>query len=142
MSRWKIVVLLLYAGLSAATIMAAVLLYWTLVTPRVLTVNNGPVPVRPTTQAADQLVFLNVNYCKNVKVTGTVRRTLVSKTVRIVLPIQTDNGPTGCTQVDVPLLIPKQIAPDTYTVHIEVTYQVNPLKQVIETIDSQPFTIQ
>lgn len=132
---------IIYIGLLALSISVGVVLYWLYAPTKVLHIHNAPFPVRPTTQKADALVFLDAEYCKLLPVTGTVRRSLVSSTVRIMLPLQKDNSPEGCVNSQVPVLIPKQIVPDTYTVHIEVTYQVNPLKQMTETIDSQPFVV-
>jgi hypothetical protein len=131
-----------YLFLLFMALTAGLTLYWLYGPSEVLQVHNSPVPVRPTSQKADQLVFLIVNYCKLQAKPGTVRRALVSSTIRVMLPIQTDNGPTTCTQVDAPLLIPKGIVPDTYHVHIDVTYQLNPLRQVTESLDSQDFVVE
>jgi hypothetical protein len=132
----------IYVGLFVILAAGGSVVYWVYAPSQVLQVHNGPVPVRPQTQRADDLVFLIVNYCKLRNIPGTVRRYLVSSTVRIPLPLQTDTGPVACTQADVPLLVPKGVEPDTYHVHIDVDYQVNPLKMVTERIDSQPFTVQ
>lgn len=131
-----------YGALSILALGVGLVLYWLLGPAKVLDVRNGPVPVRPSVQKPDQLVFLVVNYCKLQPATGTVRRFLVSSTVRIPLPLQTDSGPKTCQQVDVPLLIPKSVVPDVYNVHMDVQYQVNPLRSIIETIDSQAFTVE
>lgn len=105
-------------------------------------IKNGPVPVRPQTQKADQLVFVGVNYCKTQDIAGTVRRTLISSTQRLVLPIQSDAGPVTCQQVDAPELIPKGAVPDKYHFHFEITYKVNPIKTVVESFDSEDFVIE
>ncbi len=134
--------IIIYLFLVVMAISAGTFLYWSYSDGRVIRVNNGPVPVHPPAQNPDQLIFLTVNYCKLRSGTGTVRRTLVSSTVRIMLPLQTDSGPKGCQQVDVPLLIPKGVVPDTYYVHIDVDYQLNPLRKVTDSFDSQKFTVQ
>src|SRR6266487_5932106 len=117
---------IIYGFLVVLGLTTGILLVWIYAPAQVLRINNGPVPVRPTTQKADELVFLIVNYCKTSSVTGSVRRSLVSRTVRIMLPLQTDNGPKTCQQVNVPVLIPKQATPDRYHLHIDAVYQVNP----------------
>jgi hypothetical protein len=135
--RIVVTVFLLVLVFSLATV-----LYWLYGPDQVLKINNGPVPVHPTTQKADELVFLTVDYCKQQSVKGTVRRYLVSDTIRIPLPLQTDSGSKGCQHADVPLLIPKGVIHDIYYVHIDVIYQLNPVRQVTNSLDSQHFIVQ
>lgn len=134
--------LIVVAFLLVFAVVNGTVLYWLYGSDKVLNVKNGPVPIRPTTQDSDDLVFMIVNYCKLQGVDGVIRRSLVSTSVRVILPLQSDTSPKTCTQADVPLLIPKGVVPDTYYVNVQIEYQINPIKKVIETFDSQAFTIR
>lgn len=124
------------------SIITAIFVFWSVQSSNVLEIKNGPVPVRPAVQRPDELIFLNVDFCKTQDVSGVVRRFLISDTVRIPLPLQADNGPKSCQHIDAPLLIPKQTAPDKYHVHFSITYKINPIHEVIEEFDSQTFAVQ
>lgn len=138
---FKLTKYLLYTMITAIGLMTLVLVNWTLQPTGVLKVHNDPVPVKPSTIEADNLVFLVVNYCKVAKASGVVRRTLVSNSVSIVLPLQTDDTTPTCQQVDDPVLIPMSATPDTYFVHFDVEYQINPLRHETDSFNSQKFKV-
>lgn len=117
--------------------------YWVVQAQDVLEIKNAPVTVRmiKDTPQVKGVVVLHVDYCKKVDADGQVRISFVSDSTEVFLPVSTDRGEPVCREADVPILIPENITPDTYHVHFRVEYQVNPIKDVIEEFDSQPFEI-
>lgn len=116
-----------------------VLTYWAYQSKDVLKVNNEPFPVRKT----GEVIVLNVDYCKNLKVKGDLRMSFLSATSESFLPIAKEDGPKGCRQVDFPILLPKDLPPDTYRVKFRVVYEINPIKKgVVSEFQSQEFSVQ
>jgi hypothetical protein len=118
-------------------------LYWQLASNDVLEVRNNPVPVRSVRPhpSADGVVFLKVDYCKKVRASGLVRTSFVSPTREYFFPVSHDREDPGCHNTEIPVPVPHEVPNGTYHVHFRVTYQVNPLKSVVEEFDSKPFEV-
>lgn len=130
-------------GLVMTALAAALLLYWSFADEEVLTVNNAPFPSRTVTSEIDRYVILNVDYCKNIEVTGKLRMSFVGKTSEVFLPIVDEKLPEGCKITDAPIAIPKDITPDTYKVRFRVVYDINPLKQdIVSEFESREFEVK
>jgi hypothetical protein len=131
------------AGLGVIAFAVGIFLYWSASGSDVLEIKNTPVPVRTIREhpTAEGVVILHVDYCKNVTATGRVRTSFYNSSREVFLPVSTDYQQPGCYDVEVPVLIPKDIPPGTYRVKFRVIYQVNPIKQVIEEFDSKPFQV-
>lgn len=120
------------------------ILYWASASNEVLKINKQPFPTRTIREhpTAGGVVFLTVDYCKNVDVTGSLRISFVSQSREVFLPVTAERGPKGCDEVEIPILIPKDIEPDTYRVKLRVSYDVNPIKQgIVQEFYSQPVII-
>jgi hypothetical protein len=123
----------------------AQVLFWSYQPTNVLDIHNAPFPVRTIREhpTANGVVILKVDYCKNIDVEGRLRLSFVSQTREIFMPASRERGPVQCAEVEVPVLIPKDIPPDTYKVKFRVTYDINPLKrQVLQEFESKPVTIE
>lgn len=140
----KVAMFITIGLLMLGVITVGLLAFWTLAPDDVLTVKNNPVPVRTIRDhpKAGGVAILDVNYCKNIKATGTVRPSFISTDREIFLPTYQEKQDPVCREVEVPVLIPRDIPPGMYHVHFRVTYNVNPLKSaIIETLDSKPFEV-
>lgn len=119
-------------------------IYWTLSSSEVLVLKNLPFPAQtvPATAATDGLIELKVDYCKKVNATGIVRISFVSNAREVFLPIAPDKQPAQCLNTNIPIIIPKDLPPDTYHIHFHVVYKVNPLKTTTQDFDSKSFTVK
>ncbi len=121
-----------------------VLFHWAIVDENVLVVKNSPFPVRTIREhpTANGVVLLNVDLCKNTDAKGSVRTSFVSETREVFLPLAEENIPKGCFNRELPVLIPKDLAPDTYKIKFRVTYDLNPLKKgIVDEFESKEFTV-
>lgn len=136
---WVVVGALVVIGISIA-----IFLKWSFASDNVLVVNNSPFPVRSVRPHAESngVIILNVDYCKNVNIKGQVRTSFVSSSREVFLPVSDENQATGCHQTEVPILIPKDLPPDTYKIKFRATYDLNPLKKnVVSEFESQQFRV-
>jgi len=118
--------------------------YWAVQPSDPLTIKNAPFPARTIRKepTADGVIILTVNYCKNSNASGTVRTSFVSESREIFLPTAAEHIPKGCQSMEVPVIVPKDIVPDTYKIKFTITYKINPLKTAeVKTFESQPFQI-
>lgn len=122
-----------------------VFLKWSFADTSVLEVRNSPFPARivpDTSGKTGGIVFLNADYCKNSSLEGTIRISYVSASREVFLPITPEKLPKGCDNSEVPVIVPKDLAADTYKIKFRVTYDINPIKQdVITDFESQPFKV-
>jgi hypothetical protein len=136
----KVVVVALVATALAILLM----LKWAVASEQVLTVNKQPFPTRTIREhpTAGGVVFLTADFCKNEDVKGELRTSFVSETREVFLPISREMSEKGCRTVELPVLIPKDIEPDTYRIKMRITYDINPLKQnVVQEFYSYPVII-
>lgn len=144
MKKSKIINRLLIGALTLAFIGVGVILYWLNQPTDVLEIKNAPFPVRTIRETAhrDGVVILKIDYCKKIKATGRVRTSYVSKTREVLLPISEDKQEPACREVELPVLVPRDLQPDEYRIHFRVIYDINPLKRAepIE-FESQPFKV-
>lgn len=118
--------------------------YWATANTDVLKVNNEPFPTRTIRNhtVAGGVIVLEVDFCKNLDVNGDLRISFVSLSREVFLPETREDNEKGCRKEEVPILIPKEIPPDTYVVKFRATYDINPLKQdVLQEFESLPFEI-
>jgi hypothetical protein len=122
----------------------AIILDWSFANENVLVVKNSPFPVRTIREhpEANGVVILNVDYCKNVDIKGRIRTSFVSETREVFLPLSDENIPKGCETREIPVLIPKDITPDTYKIKFRATYDINPLKRgIVSEFETQEFVV-
>jgi hypothetical protein len=142
-SKW--ITKLAFLGLAVIALTMGVFAYWAAETGDPLTITNAPFPVRTIRQepTPDGVLILTVDYCKNSNVPGKVRTSFVSATREVFLPVGEEHLPKGCHKnVEVPVIIPKDLLPDTYKIKFRTTYNINPLKsEVVKEFESRSFTV-
>lgn len=120
------------------------MLKWSLVSTDVLVVHNAPFPVRTIRQHAEQggVVILNVDVCKTSSVVGKTRTSFVSSSREVFLPVAEERLGKGCIKTEVPIVVPKDLSPDTYKIKFVSTYDLNPLKKgIVNSFESKSFQI-
>lgn len=135
---------LIVLALVIAAAIIGVFGYWATQDTEVLKVRTQPFPTRTIREhpTAGGVVFLAVDYCKQYNVDGRLGVSFVSASREILLPTTEEDSNEGCVSREIPVLIPKDIAPDEYVIKLQTTYDVNPLKQgVTDTFLSEPFII-
>lgn len=131
-----------YVFFSVLVVLMGVLLYWAIYPTEVLRINKLPVPVTiPENIKSGRILMLKFDYCKYTPAEGVVERTLVSDRNVITLPTYKDQSAPGCDVIDVPTILPYTIIEQKYHIHYKVTYQVNPLREIVEEFDSAPFVL-
>ena len=142
--RSKFVNYVVVAALVVIAIGLGVIFKWAAANENVLEVRNEPFPVRTIREhpTAGGVVLLNVDICKNTDIKGSVRTSFVSQTREVFLPLSEESIPKGCLQREIPVLLPKDLLPDTYKVKFRVTYDLNPLKKnIVDEFESKEFVV-
>lgn len=132
------------AALVVIAIGIGIFLKWSFQDEKILEVKNSPFPVRTIRDhpTSGGVIILNTDYCKYQEIEGNLRVSYVSDTREVFLPIAKERGPVGCQKVEVPILIPSDIPPDTYRIKFRVTYDLNPIKKNVEVnFESQPVQV-
>lgn len=97
----------------------------------------GPVVVE-----AGSEVLVQSSYCKNHDTISTIIRREFHDDLVFQLPDTMTNAPKGCgTRFSTPLKIPSNLPPDTYTLYFTFVYQINPLRSVNYTFETNEFTV-
>lgn len=134
-----------YSALAVIAAVIVIFAYWTIQPSDPLQITNSPFPVRTVHQASssDNILILTVDYCKKDDATGTVRTSFVSNSREVFLPLGKEQMSTGCKHnVEVPVLIPKDLPADTYKIKFRTSYDINPLKRgIVQDFESRPFTV-
>lgn len=131
-------------ALVAIAISLGVFLSWSFASENVLEVKNSPFPTRsvPPEASANDVLILEIDYCKNTEKQGLVRASYVSETREIFMPIQREQYDKGCFKQDIPVIIPGDLPEDDYVLKFVATYEVNPLKRNVQVqFESQQFHI-
>lgn len=141
----KIAAKIVFFALFLIAAIIGLVAYWTVQPADPLQINNSPFPVRTIRQepTPDGVLVLTVDYCKTMNVSGKVRMSFVSSSSEIFLPVSEEHLPLGCRKnVEVPVVIPKDLTPDTYKIKFRTTYNINPIKsEVVREFESRPFTV-
>lgn len=142
--RSKFLVKLAIGAMVFATLGVALMLYWSFQSNDVMNVNKIPIPTRTIRDhpTAGGVVILTIDYCKKQNATGTARTSFVSSSREVFLPIHQERTPVGCGEIEYPVLIPKDIVPDVYTIKIRTVHDINPLKRgIVREFQSMPVHI-
>lgn len=151
--RRKIISIISYTALGIIAIGVTIFLYWLYSPPKeAVSVSPDPIPVLTKTVKSDgtcavlgydRCVVLKFTRCKNVTATGRVVITLVNKTQLLTLPIADDKGDRKCDRdIQAPIPIPPIATPGEYHIHFRATYQINPLKSIIQEYDTESFNVE
>lgn len=120
-----------------------VILRWSFQDENVLQVKNSPFPAQIIHSQDKQVIILTADYCKNSNLEGTLRTSFVSETREVFQPVTKERLQKGCNKVDVPVVVPIGIPPDTYKIKFRATYDVNPLKKgVVVEFESRPVKVE
>lgn len=96
----------------------------------------------PVTVVAGDEVLIQSSYCKNHDTIGTIIRREFHDDLVFQLPDTTTNAPKGCgTRFSTTLKIPANLPPDTYTIVFTFVYQINPIRSVNYTFETNKFTV-
>lgn len=96
----------------------------------------------PVTVVAGDEVLIQSSYCKNHDTISTIIRREFHDDLVFQLPDTMTNAPKGCgTRFSTPLKIPSNLPPDTYTLYFTFVYQINPLRSVNYTFETNEFTV-
>lgn len=137
--------LIIIGALIVIALGLGVILSWGLAGEDVLELRKDPIPsriIKDESSNSNGIVFLDLDYCKKIAVEGSLRTSFVSQTRETFLPLAQERSSKGCSNTELPVLIPKDLPPDTYKIRVRATYNINPLKQgIIEEFQSQPFKV-
>lgn len=132
---------LLYLLLGSLAALAGLFTYWAY-QPSDVFKTSGPLFVVPATNMAGGLAKITVSYCKSTSVPGIARTSYVSSSNEVFQPTTIERSPKGCADnVEIPVVIPKDLVPDTYFIRFKITYRVNPIKTVVEEVDTEKFNV-
>jgi len=133
-----------FGCLAVLLLCVSIFLYWLYQPTDVLEIHNAPFPtrsIRPNAEP-DGVIILTVDYCKKINAKGTLRMSFVSNSREIFLPIADEKQPPGCHNTQLPILLPKDIVPDTYRIKFHVIYNVNPIRNNVPIdFESKPFEV-
>lgn len=116
--------------------------YWTFFPDKILEVKELPVPVtKPQNIESGRILILKFDYCKHADVKGIVESSLVSDRNVVILPSYKEETPVGCKKIDAPMILPYTVITQKYHVHYKITYQVNPIREVVVEFDSAEFEL-
>lgn len=137
----------IWAGVGIALLLATVFfvglsVYWLNASEEVIKLNKS-ITVRPPVTPQETLIFVSFDYCKTQHASGILSRRLVSDRQEIISQtgVPEETAP-GCATTEQTILLPHQAEPGTYRVKYVINYQINPFKQTIVTLLSEPFVIK
>lgn len=131
-------------ALVTISISLGIFLKWSFEATPPLVIKNSPFSTRsiPPDPGVNDVIVLDVDYCKRTSKQGAIRTSYVSKTREIFMAVTKEQYEKGCFRRDIPILIPSDLPTDTYKLKFVATYNLNPLKQNVQvTFESQEFTI-
>jgi len=132
------------ATLVASFVFVAFMLYWTLEPfgKPVIAIEDNKIAIELNVAKPGDTVYLVYSFCKaGTPQTAKVKRYLKDELVYF-LPTLDSNVQPGCQHYRVPLEIPRNLPPDTYTYNAEIEYKVNPIKTETYYFTSDKFIIE
>lgn len=139
----KLINLFAYITLVLAFLLVVVTGYWLLAPYTPIVFKGGPLQIEnegKTVKSGGHLsIFLD--YCKYSKVAPEVNRTFSDGILYDVPLIVASEKETGCNQVNLQVYVPRALPTGTYTLKSVYRYQVNPLRKIDVTVETEPFTI-
>lgn len=90
-------------------------------------------------RAGESLIFTS-DYCKYVDLPATISRSFINNFAYATTPTIT-NAHKGCKKMRVIVPIPAELPDGEYYLHTKYVYEVNPLRKITYTKDTEKFTI-
>lgn len=88
-------------------------------------------------------LFVETDFCKKTDKASVISLQLHSADNLYLLPPVHGALPEGCYKHQNALAqIPEDIKPGTYVLHVEITFSVNPLRDISYNFDTEPFIIE
>lgn len=140
--RSKYLNYIVYTVLGIIGCSIGVFMFWLVTGDKALDVSNSPVPVQPKFVKSLEEITISVDFCKSTDAHGRVVRKLVSDKTELLAPVVVESVEPGCyknLQIKIP--IPDQTPPGRYKVVYRITYQTNPIKNIVEEFESQEFDV-
>lgn len=150
---WTYKIALFLLGLCTLfLIYAIVLLVWPYQTIKL----NGPIIVTNAPIPAGSTAIYTVDQCRYTDaVIHTIRRLVsddqstpslntdtANRTVYIPLGSSDSRAPRGCNIfTPPPVQIPMSTPPGTYHIEFELHFEVNPIREIVKTVESKPFSV-
>jgi hypothetical protein len=140
---WNSKLLYRLAGLTIACFFALTLLlsYWLLYPYKPIEFKNTPFPVFNSPIHRGEQLVLVVNYNKRTNLPAEVASQFMNDVV-VSVPSVIRNLPSGShvTKV-VDVAVPFCLTSDKYFLRQTLTYKVNPIREIVVVVDSQPFEV-
>lgn len=115
-------------------------LYWEFQPAEVVKLNR-PITVTPPILQAGGYATISVDLCKLQDIKGSTRVSYISVSREIFQPMGQEQLAKGCHIQQIPIIIPKDTPNDTYQLRFRTTYQINPIRTVVEEYTTDRFTI-
>lgn len=111
---------------------------------KIVTIKKLPYPIKNQNIAAGEYVVLDTDYCKYQALPASYFVQFIATPSGQVTTLEEkylSNLDTGCKHVDFRILTPETVAPGKYIIRLNIRYQVNPIRTVDYSFDSEPFDI-
>jgi len=126
--------------LGMMAIVTAYFFYWTLYPFKVVEINNNPVPVAEKVVRQGGPITYTVNFCRFTDVPAVSTRVYVDG-IEFYTPAIISQFPVGCYLKSFTATVPDSLPPGEYHLEIRNAYQINKLREVPITFETQKFTV-
>ena len=118
----------------------AVISYWLLWPYRVLEIKNNPVPVNKKTVMAGDDITYTLDFCRYTDKPAIVTRQFIDGVV-YTTPSITVLDKVRCGQRNTLVTVPRTLSADTYHMNVIVQIEVNPIRTVTYSFQTQEFEV-
>jgi len=142
MTTHKLLHALTYTTFALTFILTGVIAYYLIFPLKVIEFSNIPFPVINVnkTVKVGSLLQHKVEYCKHIDLTATASRQFINGLI-FSMPSSIVNNPIGCNTSVVNTMIPLELPPGKYFLRTVIQYNLNPIRAVTFTIDTEQFTV-
>lgn len=129
-----ITLVLAFMGIMTVTV-------WYLYPYEPLVLNNEPVKIVDKEISPGEPIKYEVDFCKSMDKTVTVRRRIVDGVIWQLPEIKTSANGIGCHVQTIAIDVPKALPSGEYSMVIEYSYHVNPVRDIVILTKTEGFTI-
>ena len=130
-----------WAALSISAFLAGLIIYWSLQPFKPIIRLETPITIQNDPVKIGEDLILEYRYCKDGTADGGIVARYIEGAGIYWLPEVRSNVEVGCKNLVVPIELPKNLVPGTYTYNSEITYEVNPIKKSTYYFKSEPFKL-